>query len=53
MFKKSDNQGDKTPKQDNKDHVSKTAETVDQSAPKAENTAAPAGDAKTNEAKTS
>ncbi|WP_165793717.1 hypothetical protein [Hyphococcus luteus] len=42
MFKKSDNQGDKTPKQENKDHVSKTAETAGQSAPKAEKSAAPA-----------
>ncbi|WP_165793588.1 hypothetical protein [Hyphococcus luteus] len=46
MFKKSDNQGDKTPKQEKKDHVAKAEPAASQPAPTAEKTAAPANEAK-------
>jgi len=46
MFKKSDNSGDKTPKQENKDDVAKTADATSEPAPAAEKTAASANDDK-------
>jgi len=46
MFKKSNNPGDKTPKQENKEHAAKTETPADQPAPKAEKTAAPANEDK-------
>jgi len=46
MFKKSDNKGDKTPKQENKDHSAKAEATADQPAPTADKTAAPANEDK-------
>ncbi|WP_411815971.1 hypothetical protein [Hyphococcus sp. DH-69] len=46
MFKKSDNQSDKAPKQENKDYVSKTTEKAEKSATASEETAAPANEDK-------
>jgi len=46
MFKKSDNQGDKTPKTETKDHTVKAEAPVNQPASTAEKTAAPASEVK-------
>lgn len=46
MFKKSDTRGDKTQKHEIKGDVTKAATAVDQPAPTAEETAAPANEAK-------
>lgn len=46
MFKKSDNKGDKTPKQETKDHAEKAEDKANPPEQKAEKESAAAGEAK-------